>query len=93
MSKYKLYIPSKNVVREVKKRPEFVIYSIQSYTGRGGGYLIKAKNKKRVVEIANENGRNVNYSYITNYCSDLTTHEKALEATKDIEEGIIEWKN
>jgi len=58
--------------------------------------LIKAKTMKRVVEIANNTtlvNLNINHSYLAQYCSDLTDHANALEATKDLgEEGIIKWK-
>ena len=74
------------------KRPPFVIYNFNDFKDRFD-YLVKAKTINRVVELLNEHGHNVNTSHVTLYCHNLTTHEEALELTKDITEGIVKWKN
>ena len=91
----KFYILKDKSKFEKKKRPDFVIYSVLNYGANKGTYLVKAKTMKRVVEIANSTtlvNLNINHSYLANYCHDLSHQPAVLEATKDMEEGIIKWK-
>lgn len=90
----KFYIPKAAApVRETQKRQPFVIYGV--HASRGGTnkhYYIKAKTTKRALELAEEHSDLlISASYLKNYCYNLTTQSKAIEATKNIEEGIIEY--
>ena len=73
------------------KRQEFYIYEFKKYDDL---ILIKAKTKKRIVEIYNKYcGGYINISNLNNYYYDVSEIEKYSSFIKDINEGYVRLSN